>query len=66
LRKQGQYPDWQRLFINEVCEGCGDCSDQSNCLSVHPLQTEFGMKRRIDQSSCSKDYSCVKASVRRS
>jgi len=62
LRKRGQYPDpAKRLFINkEVCEGCGDCSDQSNCLSVHPLETDFGMKRRIDQSTCNKDFSCVK------
>tara|TARA_R110002110_G_scaffold205066_1_gene416769 strand:+ start:173081 stop:176488 length:3408 start_codon:yes stop_codon:yes gene_type:complete len=61
-RKRGTFPDpLKRAFINpEVCEGCGDCSVQSTCMSIFPLQTQLGKKRQIDQSSCNKDYSCVK------
>ncbi len=61
-RKNHTYPDPnQRAFINPlVCEGCGDCSVQSNCISIQPLETELGRKRRIDQSACNKDFSCVK------
>ncbi|MBN3786508.1 indolepyruvate ferredoxin oxidoreductase family protein [Burkholderia sp. Ac-20353] len=60
-RKRGSYPDpAKRAFINDaVCEGCGDCSVKSNCLSVEPLTTPFGVKRKINQSSCNKDFSCV-------
>jgi indolepyruvate ferredoxin oxidoreductase len=61
-RKRGKFPDPpERVFINDaVCEGCGDCSDKSNCIAVLPVETELGRKRRIDQSNCNKDFSCLK------
>lgn len=60
-RKRNEYPDpAKRAFINtEVCEGCGDCSQKSNCLSVEPVDTPLGTKRQINQGSCNKDFSCV-------
>ncbi|NIX77987.1 indolepyruvate ferredoxin oxidoreductase family protein [Microvirga terricola] len=61
-RKRGTFPEPdKRVIINDlVCENCGDCSVQSNCVAVQPLETEFGRKRQIDQSNCNKDFSCVK------
>jgi len=61
LRKRGKWADPdKRAFINSaVCEGCGDCGKVTNCMSIEPLETELGRKRRINQSSCNKDYSCV-------
>jgi indolepyruvate ferredoxin oxidoreductase len=61
-RKRGTFPDPdKRVLINElVCEGCGDCGVQSNCVAIQPVETEFGRKRRIDQSGCNKDFSCLK------
>ena len=60
-RKRGELPNpSRRLFINpRVCEGCGDCSVQSGCIAIQPLKTENGIKRRIDQSACNKDFSCL-------
>jgi indolepyruvate ferredoxin oxidoreductase len=61
-RKHGKYPiATRRVFINEaVCEGCGDCGVQSDCVAIIPRETEFGRKRAIDQSVCNQDYSCLK------
>ena len=61
-RKRGSFPDPdQRVFINtDICEGCGDCGVQSNCVSIVPVETELGRKRAIDQSGCNKDFSCLK------
>lgn len=60
-RKRGTFPDPdRRVFINtDICEGCGDCSVQSNCVAIVPVETELGRKRAIDQSSCNKDFSCL-------
>jgi indolepyruvate ferredoxin oxidoreductase len=61
LRKRGKAPERpQRVVINEaVCEGCGDCGVKSNCLSVHPVDTDLGRKTQIDQASCNTDYGCL-------
>jgi len=61
-RKRGRMPDPpERVFINAaVCEGCGDCGEKSNCVSIRPLDTPLGRKRTIDQSSCNKDFTCLK------
>ena len=60
-RKRGAFPDPdKRVFINtDVCEGCGDCGVQSNCVAITPVETELGRKRAIDQSACNKDFSCL-------
>ncbi len=61
-RKRGTFPDPdRRIFINpDICEGCGDCGVQSNCVAIVPAETELGRKRAIDQSACNKDFSCLK------
>ena len=61
-RKKGDFPAIaQRVFINEaVCEGCGDCGEASNCTALQPAPSAFGLKRRVDQSACNADYSCLK------
>ncbi len=60
-RKRGTFPDPdKRVFINtDICEGCGDCGVQSNCVAIVPVETELGTKRAIDQSACNKDFSCL-------
>ena len=60
-KKRGLFPDPdKRLFINtDICEGCGDCGVQSNCVAITPIETELGRKREIDQSNCNKDFSCL-------
>ncbi len=62
LRRKGEFPEPDRrvLIQQDVCEGCGDCSVQSNCISIEPVETAVGRKRRINQSSCNKDFSCLK------
>src|SRR3546814_17369578 len=66
-RKRGAYPDPdKRVFINpHVCEGCGDCSVQSNCVSIQPSETEFGRKRHLEQTPCHKHYKCVTGQTER-
>ncbi|WP_420858812.1 indolepyruvate ferredoxin oxidoreductase family protein [Marivivens marinus] len=61
-RKRGKFPDPdKRVFINtDICEGCGDCGVQSNCVAIVPVETELGRKRAVDQSACNKDLSCLK------
>lgn len=61
-RKRGKFPDPdKRVFINtDICEGCGDCGVQSNCVAIVPVETELGRKRAVDQSACNKDFSCLK------
>ena len=61
-RKRGKFQDPnKRIYINpEVCEGCGDCGVESNCIAILPLETDLGRKRQVDQSSCNKDFSCLK------
>ncbi|MEM6624773.1 MAG: indolepyruvate ferredoxin oxidoreductase family protein [Pseudomonadota bacterium] len=61
-RKRGKFPNPpERVFINpNVCEGCGDCGVQSNCVAILPKETPLGRKREIDQSACNKDFSCLK------
>jgi indolepyruvate ferredoxin oxidoreductase len=60
-RKRGAFPDPdRRVFINtDICEGCGDCGVQSNCVAIVPVETELGRKRAVDQSACNKDFSCL-------